>query len=189
MPSRTGNVFTDPDSIVRDDEGHILSSRSLNPENVIPDDGKPTIKLGSMFRDEGTAGLSQNHDPAAELALRDARADPVPAPPPPEPTDADKAVEAVTGDQPKDLIEERPKLGKAFDEQTPGQKEAAGLETLRADILAAKAARGGDGGDRAEAWLQTTTETEYGRPDGGRLAIKRLLAGMGIGRPKEVETE
>ncbi len=183
-------MFTDPDSIVRDKKtGQIISSRPLNPENVIPDDGKPTMKLGSMFRDEGTAGLSQNHDPAAELALRDARAE-VPAPPPPtEPTDGDRAVEAVTGDVPADLIPERPKLGTAFDEQTPGQKEAKDLETLRADILAAKSARDteGDSGERARAWLQTVAETEYCRPDGGRLPIKRLLAGMAIGRPKKVE--
>ncbi len=47
MPAKTGNVFVDPDSIVRDKKtGKIISKSVLNPENIIPDVGKPTMKLG-----------------------------------------------------------------------------------------------------------------------------------------------
>ncbi len=195
MPAKTGNVFVDPDSIVRDEKtGKIISKSVLNPENIIPDIGKPTMKLGKMFRDEGTAGLSQRYDPAAELALRDANAGPPdpPAPPAPEPTDGDRAVAAVLDVEPEDVLADRPKLNPTFNEPsalTVSQEEVEELETLRADIMAAKAARksGGEDGERAEAWLQTAAETEYARPDGGRLAIKRIFSGMKIGRPKETE--
>ncbi len=148
-----------------------------------------------MFRDEGTAGLSQRYDPAAELALRDANAGP-PDPPAPapaaDPTDADRAVAAVLDVEPEDVLADRPKLNPKFNEPgdvTLQQKEYEELETLRADIMAAKAARksGGEDGERAKAWLQTAVASEYARPDGGRLAIKRIFSGMKIGRPKETE--
>lgn len=185
MPAKTGNVFRDPDN----------PDRLLNPDNVIPSANMPNMKLGTMFRDEGTAGLSQNHDPAGELALRNARADPIPTPVVPEPigdpvvTDADRAVAAVMDVDPEDVLDARPKLGPAFDEKTQAQTAAKEIETLRADLLAAKAARksGGRDGKRADKWLHTVAETEYARPDGGRIQIKRLLSGMKIGRSRKSE--